>query len=143
MYSDTTAAKRITTMKKIKAPRFKPEIRKENLLTPATVIPAVNISETASEYILTLAAPGLLRENFDIEIVNDTITMTAKKEMQPQTCVNDRFEYDYTNWTRAFTLPPDADGLLTHAEYHHGELVVHIPRGNKIIDKTNTTIYVY
>lgn len=110
---------------------------------PALVAPAVNISETESEYIISIAAAGLQRADFKIEIEKLVITIAAKNEVNPVIMTKDRCEYDYTNWTRAFALPPDADSLLTHASYHEGELVIHVPRGNTSDNSAKATVYVY
>ena len=55
---------------------------------------------------------------------------------------SDRFEYNYSEWTRAFQLPDDAGSILAHAKYVQGELIIHVPRGesNENIEKAN--IYV-
>lgn len=116
------------------------KLNKRNL---SLKIPAVNISETTASYILVIAAPGLHRCDFSIEINQSVITISAKKETKPFACVNDRCEYDYTNWTRAFALPADADGMLAHAQYQNGELFIHIPRSNTGENQAKATIYVY
>lgn len=107
------------------------------------IIPAVNISETDTEYILVMAVPGLHRDDFSIEINQSVITIAAKKETAPLVCVNDRCEYDYTDWTRAFSLPADADALLANATYQNGELLIHIPRNSSTETGAKATIYVY
>ena len=138
-----TACNRDIPARKTKALQFKKKGKGENRISPAHIIPAVNISETNAEYLIVMAAPGLRRENFNIEISQSVITIGAKKEITALSCVNDRCEYDYTDWTRAFALPEDADGLFTHAQYQNGELVIHIPRNSTSENQANTTIYVY
>ena len=109
----------------------------------AMVIPAANVDETTNEYILTIASPGFKRENFQVMIEKDMITITAAKEASEQSCIHGRCEYDYTHWKRGFSLPDDADAFLTRARYKDGELVIRIPRGKT--DKLSgiTKIYVY
>lgn len=125
---------------------FKKRGNRGNLISPANSTPAANISETASEYLIVIATPGLHREDFRIEVTQFIITISAKKENSLLSCVNDRCEYDYTDWTRAFSLPADTDAILAHAAYQNGELVIHIPRNQackNIENKANATIYVY
>src|SRR5688572_9976734 len=43
-------------------------------------VPSVNIRETAKEYIMEVAAPGLERNDFNIELDNHTLTISAEKE---------------------------------------------------------------
>lgn len=106
-------------------------------------IPAANISETTTAYLIVMAASGLHRDDFSIEINQSVVTISAKKETVPLTCVNDRCEYDYTDWTRAFSLPADADALLANAAYQNGELVIHIPKSNIAENQSKAIIYVY
>lgn len=110
----------------------------------ALCIPAVNIIETATEYVLEIASPGMHREDFNIEIEQSVISISAKSEKNSEvSSVSDRCEYNYTEWTRAFALPEDADVVLAHAKYCNGELIIRIPRGNTNENKEKTTVYVY
>jgi HSP20 family protein len=138
-----TACNRNIPARKTKALHFKETEDGQKSVNPVHTIPDVNISETATDYFIALATPGLHRDDFSIEIAQSVIAISGKKEIGLSTCVNDRCEYNYTDWTRAFTLPADADALLAHAEYQTGELVIHIPRNNTGENKTRTTIYVY
>ena len=129
--------------RKTKALEFKKIGKREGIINATQIIPAVNISEIATEYIIVMATPGLQRKDFSIEIAQSVITISAKRETVPVNCVNDRCEYNYTDWTRAFALPSDADALLAHAEYQNGELLIHIPRGGTNEKQTKNFIYVY
>ena len=106
-------------------------------------IPLANVGETDTDYIITIAAPGLTREDFQIEIEKSVISIAAQKEKIISKYKSDRFEYNYSEWTRAFQLPDDAGSILAHAKYVQGELIIHVPRGesNENIEKAN--IYVY
>jgi len=104
--------------------------------------PPVNICETGTEYLMLIAAPGLQREDFCIEIEKGIIAVSAKRLATDICITNDRCEYDYTDWTRAFSLPTDADEVLAHAKYKKGELIIRIPRGNTISSKEIVTVYV-
>ena len=141
MYPGTASSKSIPA-KSIKAMYFKDELQSNNL-KPSSSIPAVNISKTAFNYVIVIAAPGLHREDFCIEVNNAIITIAAQKVASGYDPANDRCEYDYTDWARAFTLPEDADGLLTNAEYQNGELVIQIPRNTLADNVSQTMIYVY
>ena len=142
MYPGTANNKDIPP-RKTKVLHFRKKGKGDNIISAEHIIPAVNISETNAEYLVVMATPGLQRENFSIEIAQSIITISAKKETTPLCCVNDRCEYDYTDWTRGFALPADADGLLACAEYQNGELTIHIPRSSTSENQAKATIYVY
>jgi HSP20 family protein len=109
----------------------------------AMVTLAANVDETSNEYILTVASPGFKRENFQVLIDKNIITIAAKKETTEENCIHDRCEYDFQRWKRDFLLPDDADALLTAARYKNGELVITIPKGKTDHSSGPTHIYVY
>ena len=142
MYPSIASSKFIPA-KKTEALHFKEKDEEVKIIGPAYSIPAVNIFETTTEYLIVMATPGFERENFNIWIDQSIITIAAKKETVPLSWVSDRLEYDYTEWTRAFTLPADADELMAHAQYQNGELVIHLPRNDNNENQAKAIIYVY
>lgn len=94
-------------------------------------VPAVNVTETKDEYILDVAAPGLEKTDFKVEMIEDMLTISAEKEREEKEEKNGRFnrrEYNYNSWSRSFTLPDDCAPEKIKAEYKNGELKVLIPR---------------
>jgi HSP20 family protein len=141
MYPGIACSKDIP-IRKTKALHFKAN-EDGNVVSPALMVPAVNICENESEYLIILATSGLQREDFSITIDQSVISISAKREIVPLNRINDRCEYDYTDWTRAFVMPDDADALLAHAVYRNGEMAIHIPRNNSNKNQVKATIYVY
>ncbi len=94
-------------------------------------MPSINVKETDSEYKLSIAAPGLEKNDFDIQVHNGMLTVSAQKEEAKNS--NDKYnrrEYNYSSWTRSFSLPEDAlDGKIS-AEYKNGELRIDVPRNS-------------
>jgi HSP20 family protein len=101
-------------------------------------VPAVNISETEKEFRLTIAAPGLEKSDFKIESFEDILTISAQKEREEKPARTtegvqsggeevgrfNRREYNYTSWSRSFTLPEYVDTGRIEAMYDNGELKV-------------------
>ena len=114
-----------------KVPFFKPgeteKLRSEKIIYS----PAVNIEETDEHYLLSVAVPGLKREYFEIVIKDKIITISAKYKSGNANSVRNRCEYDFTNWSRSFILPVDADIILAKAAYRNGELRIRIPKGTE------------
>jgi HSP20 family protein len=90
--------------------------------------PAVNISETDNEYRLVIAAPGLDKTDFKVEAADDMLTISAEKEKEEKNGRYNRREYNYSSWTRSFSLPEGSDTSKIEADYKNGELNIHIPR---------------
>jgi len=133
----------ITITKKPNAPFFKSNENEISQVESTQSAPGVNINETEEHYLLSLAVPGLKKEDFNIEIINNIITISAAKEMEPLESINDRCEYDYTHWTRSFTLPPEAEVVLAKANYDEGELIIRIPKGGISETEKPLKVYVY
>lgn len=98
--------------------------------TGAEWMPVMDVIETAEEYVVRLEAPGIHKENLDINLVGDLLTITGKREITPEIegegyLVRERA---IGKFVRTIRLPvPVADKKVT-AEYRDGLLVVHVPK---------------
>ncbi len=100
-------------------------------------LPAVNILETDTGFVLEMAAPGLSKKDFQIELDNGVLTISANREVQPQegqTFV--RREFGYGSFSRSFSLPEVVDLNGIRAEYVDGILKVHLPKVKEAIPQT-------
>ena len=93
-------------------------------------LPAVNIVENGNEYKVTVAAPGLKSEDFKIDVENNVITISAEKEdkMEEKDERYTRREYNYTSFSRSFTLPDDVRQDNIEANYKDGVLNLSLPK---------------
>lgn len=100
--------------------------------TPKSSLPAVNIKETEKSFQLEMAAPGMNREDFRVELNNNRLTVSAeKKENKAQTNYS-RKEFDYSFFKRSFNLPEkDIVRDKISAEYKDGILFLEIPKDTK------------
>jgi HSP20 family protein len=93
-------------------------------------VPSVNIQETPKDYVLEVAAPGLERKDFSIEVKNDVLTISAKKEEEKEEKRDkngySRKEYSFNSFSRSFSLPDDAKESDIDAKYENGILKVTI-----------------
>jgi len=93
-------------------------------------VPAVNIAETDGHYHIELAAPGLKKEDFKVDLDRDVLTISA--EHQNEQAENDKKynkrEYSYTSFVRSFTLPDSADDDHIEAKYHDGVLKINVAK---------------
>jgi len=93
-------------------------------------IPAANIKETKKEFLVEVAAPGMTKKDFHIDIENKVLEIKVEKEMEKEEKDVDftRKEYDYTAFYRAFDLPENVLEDKIKAEYVDGILKVHLPK---------------
>ena len=93
-------------------------------------VPAVNISESDQQYHIELAAPGLKKEDFRINLDKNVLSVSAelKKEESTGTKKYNRKEFNYSSFVRSFTLPETADFTKIDAEYDGGILKVNVAK---------------
>lgn len=97
-----------------------------------TMVPAVNIYEDEDTFSVEVAAPGKTREDFNIELDNEILTISSEeKKEESNTHKNGRFtrkEFSYSNFRRAFTLPETIDSEKISASYDNGVLRINLPK---------------
>ena len=93
-------------------------------------LPAVNISEGKENYKVSLAAPGLQKDDFKIDLKGNMLTISSEKEESKED--NDsrytRREYSYSSFSRSFTLPEEVNQEKIEASYKDGVLHVTLPK---------------
>ncbi|WP_293313878.1 Hsp20/alpha crystallin family protein [Pedobacter sp. UBA5917] len=92
--------------------------------------PNVNIHENETAYVIELAAPGLKKEDFQINLKKDTLSVWAEVKKDETQVAKDftRKEFDYSSFARSFNLPDSADGDKITAEYKDGILSINIAK---------------
>jgi HSP20 family protein len=96
----------------------------------ASNVPSVNISESPDDFKIELAAPGLQKGDFDINVEKNTLTVSAKKEVSSE--VNKekftRKEFGYSSFSRSFQLPEGVESNAIEANYENGILGIVLPK---------------
>lgn len=95
-----------------------------------TRVPAVNISETADYYHVELAAPGLKKEDFKLNLERNLLSISVElhtEDKQEERNYTKR-EYSYSSFVRSFTLPESADENGIRATYNDGVLAIDISK---------------
>lgn len=113
----------------------------ENAYTQATqnrTTPAINVRENEDEYNIEVAAPGLKKDNFKVEVNNSVLTISyedeVKREVEEQNFT--RKEFAYTNFCRSFSIPrTEVDDSKINAEYKDGILSVKLQKREEIKPK--------
>ena len=108
-----------------------------------TSLPAVNIKEDDSNFEIEVAAPGLQKRDFKIEIENDVLTVSSEKDENSE--VNEdnykRREFKYASFKRTFTLPENkVNGDKVQANYVDGVLHIILPKKEEAKPKPVRTI---
>lgn len=93
-------------------------------------IPAVNIKEENDKFILEMAAPGMSKDDFKINLDNYQLTISSeqKKEKKEKEDNYTRREFVYSSFSRSFTLPKTIDIDKIKADYKNGILSLTLPK---------------
>jgi HSP20 family protein len=100
-------------------------------------VPSANIKETPREYLVELAAPGLERKDFKVEVINHTLSISSEKNEERKEEQNgySRKEFSYESFCRAFSLPENAKEGNIDAKYQNGILKISIPKKEVTVSK--------
>lgn len=93
-------------------------------------VPAVNVSEQDHNFELHLAAPGMKKEDFRIDINNNVLSIRAERKAKREEgeTAYTRREFRYHSFERQFTLPESVDQEKIEARYEDGILKIRLPK---------------
>jgi HSP20 family protein len=97
-------------------------------------VPAVNIKETKDDFSLSLAVPGMKKDDFKIDMEGNMITISCEKEesKEEKEAKYTRNEYNYTSFSRSFTLPDEINKEKIDARYEEGILKLVLPKKEEV-----------
>ncbi len=92
--------------------------------------PSVNIYEDDDRYSIELAAPGLTKGDFKVEVDNDYLVISAAKESKNEENQGKymRHEFNYRSFSRRFYLPDTVDADKIEGKYDNGILYLNVPK---------------
>lgn len=104
-----------------------------NWRVAGTTLPAVNIRETNDDFRIEVAAPGMTRDDFKVELDHHVLTVSSQREDKREDQEPDgsytRREFSYQAFQRSFTLPEDkVEGENIAARYADGILHITVPK---------------
>jgi len=97
-----------------------------------TTIPLVNIKETNENFEVEMAAPGMNKEDFKVELDGNVLTITSERKDENEVKEGERYsrrEFSYQSFQRLFQLPKEVvDADKIEAKYENGVLRLVIPK---------------
>jgi HSP20 family protein len=92
--------------------------------------PSVDIYENKDQIVLEAELPGMKREDFDLSVENNVITLRGERhfEKKDETDNYHRVERAYGSFVRSFTLPNTVSSDGATADYRNGVLRVTLPK---------------
>lgn len=117
-----------------------PQLETSSYRSHGNSFPAVNIKETDTQFEVELAAPGLKKENFVIQLEKNVLTISSKKEEQKEEQKeNGKYaikEFSFQSFSRSFTLPENkVETEKIEATYNEGVLRLILPKKEEKVEK--------
>jgi HSP20 family protein len=100
-----------------------------------TSTPAANVFETAHSYQLEINAPGRNKEDFNVHLEKDllTVSFVKKEEIKQEEGVKSiRREFSVNNFKRSFSLDDKIDAANIQAKYENGVLKIELPKKEEV-----------
>lgn len=104
----------------------------QNFSDTNTTVPAVNIKESAENYEVEVAAPGMTKKDFKVELDGNSLTISSERSTEKEEKDDElysRKEFSYQSFQRTFTLQKDVMDIdKIQAKYENGLLHLLIPK---------------
>lgn len=98
----------------------------------AGTAPAINVSEDNKEYKVEVAAPGMTKDDFKINVANDELVISMEKKTDSKDEEKDkkylRREFSYSKFEQHLTLPDNVERDNISAGMNDGVLTIDIPK---------------
>lgn len=94
-------------------------------------MPAVNVVEDNDNFRIEVAAPGLEKKDFRVDLENNVLTISSEKEENNESKEEGRYmrrEFSYSSFRRSFSLPASVDAEKIRASHKDGILTLTIPK---------------
>lgn len=107
------------------------------------MVTPVNIKETDNAFTVELMAPGKKKEDFNIELDNDLLTISSEFKTERSEQEEGRYtrrEFSYSSFRRTFTLPETVKEDEITASYEDGILRIALPKKEEALPKAKRVI---
>ncbi len=115
-----------------------------NFSNAGTTLPAVNVKETAETFEVDMAAPGMKKEDFKVELNNNILTISSEQKHENEEKEGEKYnrkEFSYQSFQRSFQLSREAvDADNIQAKYENGVLRLVIPKREEVKQKPTRLI---
>ena len=114
--------------------------RNRNFSSTTTTLPSVNVRETGDEFVVEMAAPGMKKEDFQIELHNDVLTIRSEQKHEANQDYEkgqySRREFSYQSFQRSFNFNNRVvDDAQINATYRDGILRLTLPKREEAREK--------
>ena len=93
--------------------------------------PGVNVYEKKDHFEIELAAPGLSKKDFHIDVKDNLLTVSSEKKEEKEEKEGSKVvfcEFNYSKFSRSFQLPEGIDVNKISASHNNGVLTIQLPK---------------
>lgn len=118
------------------------DLEEDLLGSEMVALPEANIIENSKDFKIELVAPGLEKKDFNIEVEDGVLSISAEKEEERKEERENykRREFSYNSFCRSFTLPENSISDKIDAKYENGILRISLPKKEMTISKPRKEI---
>ena len=100
-------------------------------------LPAFEIKESKDSFVFKADVPGVKEQDIEVTTAGNRLTISGKRETEKEEKEDTYYacERSYGSFTRAFTLPEQADASHIKAELKNGELTIVVPKAAAAVAK--------
>jgi HSP20 family protein len=110
-----------------------------NFSSTDTTLPAVNVKESEDAFQIEVAAPGMAKGDFKVNLENNVLTISSEKKEEKKDegkGLYTRREFSYQSFQRSFTIPENlVEGEKISAKYSDGLLSISLPKKEEVKPK--------
>jgi HSP20 family protein len=101
------------------------------------VTPSVDIFEDKNEVVVKAEIPGVKKEDLDVTLTEDTISITGEKKKEEKIEKKDYYHWEcsYGSFARTFSLPAEVETGKAKAKFKDGVLEIRVPKTEEAIKK--------
>ncbi len=107
--------------------------------------PKSNVLTNEAEYVIEVAAPGLTKDSFSIDIEKEKLVVSARENAADEEKEERKYarrEFGFQNFKRAYNLPPDVVLDKIAADYNNGILKIVLPKDTEYDSKRTRIVEV-
>lgn len=93
--------------------------------------PSVNVYENKNDFEIEVAAPGLDKKDFHIDLKDNVLTISSEKKEEKEEKDGNKVvmcEFNYTSFSRSFRVPEGVDANKIKASHKNGILKITLPK---------------
>jgi len=105
----------------------------EILRTQNNILPSADVYENADEFVLIANMPGVVRSEVQVKVIEESLIVFGR--INYDETVNRNYilnENELGNYFRKFKISDSIDKTKISAKYDNGQLIVHLPKSEKI-----------